>query len=152
MKKYFVVVLLLATPAFAGNMPSDAQMQAAMKQMEAMRKAHGVKGPAFDPKMMEAAQGMNSCMHEKLGDEGMKRMEEKGKKHGQELKALCEAGKKDEALALQMDYAKKMQDDADFKAMKGCSEKYKDTMQNSPYAEQMKHGEPMKEGEICKGV
>lgn len=150
--KYFILAMLLATPALAANAPTDAQMKAAMQQMEAMKK-QGMKVPNFDPKMVEAAQGMNSCMQEKLGDAGMKRMHEEGMKHGQELKALCEAGKKEEALALQMEHAKKMQDSEDFKAMKSCADKYKDALKGSSgYAEQLKRGEPMKEHEICAGI
>lgn len=134
---------MLNSPAY------QEQMQKAMQQMkaqgmdtsqmpagmEAMRQMNG--------KAVEAAMGMNACLQEKIGEEGMNRIAEQGEAQAKKIKALCDAGKRAEAEAAAQDYAKEMMGTKEYQVMKTCVDKYKAQMDAPSMAKMRKQLQSM---------
>ena len=71
--------------------------------------------------MMQNAQQMQDCMSHV--DEGaMQAFEDRADQMDKEIKALCAAGKRDEAQAKAMAYGKEMAESSTMKAMKQCGD------------------------------
>ena len=72
-------------------------------------------------RMMELAQKMQTCM-EQVDQSQLEGLEQRSKEFEAELKALCDAGKRDEAQAKAMAYSKEMMDNPALKQMRKCGE------------------------------
>lgn len=87
-------------------------------------------------KMMQGMQEMQSCM-ENIDQAAMERMGKEAEALNEEVKALCAAGKRDEAQSEAMAYGMKMAKDPNMKAMAECGKKMQGAMpqmQNVPGA------------------
>ena len=94
-----LLMLLPASAALAAPQMSDEQMQ----------------------QMMQNAQQMQDCMSQV--DEGaMQAFEDRAEQMDKDIKALCAAGKRDEAQAKAMAYGKEMAASSTMKAMKQCGD------------------------------
>ena len=87
--------------------------------------------PGFDSKqmqgMMQRAQEMQSCM-KNIDQTEMKALEQKGKQMQAEVKKLCMAGKRDQALDKAVAYSKEMAKSSAIQEMKKCGEKMQEMM------------------------
>lgn len=153
MRRIIIALTLtgLAMPAAAGQPVTandmkayEAQMKKAQEVMnspEYQRQMRQAMDPAamkqmqqFSGKAMEAAMGLNACMMEKIGEDGMNRMAKRGEEINAEMEALCAAGKRDEAEAAMKGYAKEMMGSKEYRAMRGCAEKYRTQMDDPSMA------------------
>ena len=94
-----LVVALLPAAGMAAPQMSDEQMQ----------------------QMMQNAQQMQDCMGQ-IDDADMQAFEDKSEAMDKEIKALCAAGKRDEARAKAMAYGKEKTASPVMKAMKQCGD------------------------------
>ncbi|MEW8028280.1 MAG: hypothetical protein AB2792_16260 [Candidatus Thiodiazotropha sp.] len=81
--------------------------------------------------MMMQAQEAQKCFS-KIDQSQMDELQAKGKKMEADIKALCAAGKRDEAMSAAMKYSKQMYNDPKMKEMRKCSEMMKDMMASMP--------------------
>ena len=95
----WVVAALAPVAAMAAPQMSDEQMQ----------------------QMMQNAQQMQDCMGQ-IDEADMQAFEDKAEAMDKEIKALCAAGKRDEAQAKAMAYGKEMAASPTMKAMKQCGD------------------------------
>jgi hypothetical protein len=72
-------------------------------------------------KMMKQAQAAQACM-EKVDQSKLEALEVQSKKMQSELKTLCAAGKRDEAMNKAMKYSLEMKDNPALKAIGQCGE------------------------------
>jgi hypothetical protein len=108
--KYTAFTLLTLTPlAHAQPGMSDQQMQ----------------------QMMLQAQEAQKCFSE-LDQSKFQELETKGKKMEAEIKELCAAGKRDEAMSRVMKFSKQMQNDPEMKALRKCGELMQGAMAGMP--------------------
>jgi len=109
MKKIVTIILIVLLPAvvFAQNFQnmSEQDMQ----------------------NMMVQAQKMQACM-EQVDQSELKGLEQRSKEFQAELKALCDAGKRDKAQKKAIAYGKEMMDNLALQQMKKCGEMMKGTM------------------------
>ena len=88
-------------------------------------------------KMMQEAQKTQACMAN-VDQYQLKELEEKGRKLEAEIKALCAAGKRDEALSTAIREGQKLSNDPAVMEMRKCSELMPDIssmMPKIPYAD-----------------
>lgn len=71
--------------------------------------------------MMKQAEEMQKCMGN-IDQSAFKELEAKSKKMQTEVKALCQAGKRDKAQSTAMKYGKEMASSKEIQAMKKCGE------------------------------
>lgn len=91
--------------------------------------------------MMENAGQMQDCMAQ-MDQEAMDAFAAKGEKVNAEIKKLCDAGKRDEAQNMAMDYGKEMASSKEMQAMQKCG-----------MANQMAMtGQGEKPGHVCDGM
>lgn len=95
--------------------------------------AHGQPGMSDQQmqQMMLQAQEAQKCFS-KLDQSSFDALETKGKKMEAEIKALCTAGKRDEAMSTAMKFSKQMQNDPQLKAMLECSKLMQGAMAGMP--------------------
>lgn len=138
-----LTALLLPGPSLAQeSMPSPEhqQMQQMMQRMDVHGKANDAmyeglqRVQGMDGSAMRAAMDMNHCMQERIGIEGMERMSAEGQALDDKIKALCVAGKRDEAEAAQKEFAQKMMQTKEYQSMRECADKYKDALQDPSMA------------------
>ena len=79
--------------------------------------------------MMEQAQKMQECMSG-IDQSAMETHAARAEKTSKEMKALCTAGKRDEAQAIAIDYARELRSSEDMQTMKKCSELASGMMQH----------------------
>jgi len=77
--------------------------------------------------MMQKAQDMQNCM-QNVDQAEMQALEKQGKKMQAEVKKLCVAGKRDEALNVAIEYSQKMAQSAAIEEMKKCGEMMQEIM------------------------
>jgi hypothetical protein len=81
--------------------------------------------PGVDPQkmqaMMQKAQEMQACM-QKVDQTEMKAFQQRVKQTGEEVKALCSAGKRAEALSKAMSFSKEIASSTTMQEMKKCGE------------------------------
>lgn len=133
MKFVAISLLLLAAPAFAQTQqPSPDQIQNMINQVQQQGQAHGQR-ITINSEMIMAAMGAHSCMQEKIGKAGMKKLEESGKALQASVKPLCAAGKRDEAMERQQAYAKSMMASPEYAGVRYCADQYKDAFKGPPF-------------------
>jgi len=71
--------------------------------------------------MMKQAEKMQTCMGN-IDQSALEALEAKSKKMQTEVKALCQAGKRDKAQSTAMKYGKEMASSKELQAMKKCGE------------------------------
>ena len=81
--------------------------------------------------MMQQAEKMQQC-YGNIDQSAFKQLEAKGKAMEAEIKALCAAGKRDEAMSTAMKYGMEMQNDPQLQQMRKCGEMMKDMMAGMP--------------------
>lgn len=152
---YMSVSLLIAGAAYAQQQPAvNAGQVQAIQQMLQQQKQPGSamqngmdKLIQMDPKTIEAAIGMGSCVQEKIGMEAMQRLAKEGEAFDKQAMALCKAGKRDEAGELQQQFAARMKRTGEYEKLESCYGQYKehltDPMMNSMHrrVESFEHGQ-----------
>ncbi len=163
---FLLSAFLIATAAFAQNQPVTTQdMQAAQEQMkkaqemmnspefqekmkqaqEAMQKngageAGGAPAmPAVNPKILQLAMEMNKCVMDKVGPDGMTRIQQAGEESFGRARKLCDIGKRDEAMQEQESFRTAMLDSDEYKKIHECQEQFKPQMEG-PEFEQIRKG------------
>jgi len=127
----FASVALLPALALAQmpqGMPPGMNAEALMRQFS---------DPAAMERMQREAEAAQACFS-KISEAELKALEKKGKQAGDEIEALCAAGKKTQALAKALKLSREMQNDPTVKQIRKCSEKMTETqqmMQNMPWAQ-----------------
>lgn len=81
--------------------------------------------------MMQQAQEAQKCFA-KLDQSKFKGIENKGKKMESEIRSLCKAGKRDEAMSTAMIFSREIHNDPDLKALRECSEMMQGAMAQMP--------------------
>jgi hypothetical protein len=81
--------------------------------------------------MMLQAQEAQKCFS-KLDQSTFQELEAKGKKMEAEVKTLCKAGKRDEAMSKVMKFSKQMHNDPKMKALRECGELMQGAMAGMP--------------------
>ncbi|MFW5443818.1 MAG: hypothetical protein ACKE51_05885 [Methylococcaceae bacterium] len=71
--------------------------------------------------MMEKAEEMQVCM-QNIDQSKMRGFEQRGKQMGAEVKALCDAGKREAAVSKAMSFSKEIAADVTIQEMKQCAE------------------------------
>ncbi len=71
--------------------------------------------------MMQKAQEMQSCM-QNVDESELQAFQQRAEKMGAEVKALCAAGKRDEAQNKLITYAKELNNDTTMQTLKKCGE------------------------------
>ena len=82
--------------------------------------------------MMQNAQKMQECMAD-IDQSAMEDLAARGKKVEAEVKALCKAGKRDEAQNRAMAYGREVNASKEMQAMKKCGNMAQQMMKNSPW-------------------
>jgi len=105
----------------------------------------------FDPQqmqgMMQKAQEMQACM-KNIDQAEIKALEQQGKQMQAEVKKLCAAGKRDQAMDKAMAYGKEMAKSSAIQEMKKCGEKMQEMMPDlSQFAKDYSGDDS--EGHIC---
>lgn len=130
----------------AMEMMNSPEYQQQMKQAMEAAKAQGydmggVQQQMMDPAVMQKAMQlgleMNKCIEQKVGAEGMNRMNQWGQEHHAKTKQLCAEGKREQAVAEQIDFGRRMQATSEFHGMQSCANQYKDQL-NAPELANMK--------------
>lgn len=87
--------------------------------------------PGFDSQqmqgMMKKAQEMQACM-QNVDQAEMRALEQKGKQMQIEVKKLCAAGKRDQALDVAIEYSQEMAKSPAIQEMKKCGEMMQEMM------------------------
>jgi len=133
MLRMIVLAAVALAPAVAlaqmpQGMPSGMDAEALMRQFN---------DPAAMERMQREAEAAQACFS-KISEAELKALEKKGKQAGEEIEALCAAGKKSEALAKAMKLSREMQNDPTVKQIRECSKNMTETqrmMQNMPWAQ-----------------
>ena len=81
--------------------------------------------------MMQQAEAMQKCF-ENIDPSAYENLEAKGKQMESDIKALCAAGKRDEAMSKAMKYGMEINNDPQLKEIRKCSEMMKGMMANMP--------------------
>ena len=111
--RYFTVLVMLLIPVMAfAQSPADFGFD--QQQMQAM---------------MQKGLEMQACM-ENIDQTEMQALEQKGRQMEAEVKALCAAGQRDEALSKAMAFGKKVMSNAGMQQMKKCGEMMQGMMPN----------------------
>ena len=76
-------------------------------------------------KMMQQAQKMQACM-QKIDQAELEKLRVKAEAMSAEIQALCDAGKRDEALSTAIRLGRDMQSEPVMREMQGCSEVLQD--------------------------
>lgn len=100
--------------------------------------------------MMQNAQKMQKCFAN-IDQSAMEAMAARGKKLEAEVKALCSAGKRDQAQSKAMAYGKEISSSKEMQAMKKCGAMAGQMMKNSPWGVG-EDGRNSKGGHICDGM
>ena len=103
--------------------------------------------------MMQNAQKMQECFGN-IDESAYKELEAKGRQMESEIKALCDAGKRDEAMTTAMKYGMEMQNDPQIQQMRKCGEMMKDMMAGmpQPYIPNMPTDDEEEMDHICDGM
>jgi len=126
------LILAFAMPATAQqNQPSPEQIQQMINQAQ----QQGGGRIKIDTNMIMAAMGMSKCMQEKVGEEGMQKMADAGKALNEKVKPLCAAGQRDEAMELQVDFARSMMKTPEYAGMRACADKFKSAFKGPEFAD-----------------
>jgi hypothetical protein len=120
------LIMLATTTAHAQDGASVSAQQ--IQQMIENSKKYGGGRVKINTQTIMAAMGMHSCMREKIGDAGIKRLGDWGTALGKEVKPLCAAGARDEALAAQMRHAKSVVKTPEYAGVRACADQYKDLL------------------------
>jgi len=100
--------------------------------------------------MMQHAQKMQKCMSN-IDQSAMEALAEKGKKMEAEVKALCKAGKRDQANNMAMVYGREVSGSKEMQAMQKCSAMAQGMMHNSPWMPG-KGGKNSDGSHVCDGM
>ncbi|MBT2991222.1 MAG: hypothetical protein KME65_19855 [Candidatus Thiodiazotropha sp. (ex Ctena orbiculata)] len=99
--------------------------------------------------MMLNAQKAQACFSE-FDKSTFDELEAKGKKMEADIKALCAAGKRDEAMSTAMKYSKQMHNDPKMKEIRKCGEMMEGAMAGMPQPYMPPTDEEQeKDGHIC---
>jgi hypothetical protein len=137
MKTAFIVALLFVAPALAQTQqPSPQQIQNMINQAQQQgQAAGGGQRITVNSEMIMAAMGMHACINERIGEKGMQKVADSAKRLQETVKPLCNAGKRDEAMARQKAYAKSMMGSPEYTGIKFCADKFKNSFQGPQFDE-----------------
>lgn len=140
-------VILLAFTLLVASFPAMAEDKAAPvnsplmqgkagkpMSLDDMKKTHGEVQKRLlteEPKdAMQAVMAMGTCIQRSTDMKAMQKLEKQGRDVDAQVKALCKAGKDNEAAALIRQYTSTFAASKEYAAMKACGEKYKAFMQD----------------------
>lgn len=145
----------------AAEFQKDPKFKEQMKQIQQQMQKQGVKTEGMEQGMksmtsmnsknIESMMKMSECFQENISEEDMKTMSAKGKEINDKIKALCAAGKESQAEQATKAYGIKMRASREYLAMKQCSDKYKEALEDPSFQamrEQMQQVEGKKNG-VC---
>ena len=123
-----ISLLLIATVAFAQNYQGmgNVDMQ----------------------EMMEQMQKMQACM-ENIDQAKMRKLEQRSYQIGEEIEALCNEGKRDEAEKKALAYGMEIINDPTMKKLNKCRENIKINMPNMPKMPYMENEKDDSRGHVC---
>ena len=139
-----IAALLAAMTSLTANAqaPDRAELERLMEQARQMTPPD----PAALQRMQEQALAFQACMGQ-VDQGALQSLQVEGQKLGQELRALCGAGKRDEAEKRAMAYARKVSDSPTLAKVRACGEQMKGMpMPALDYAERAAGGEA---GHVC---
>ena len=116
--------LILIAALIALSMPATAKQRIARPEPMA----------APTDESMQAIMGMSQCIQEKVGDEGMKRMQKAGEVAESVLGDLCRAGKRKQAVAYHAEMGRKMLESEDYQQIQSCSQQYAAALSDPGFA------------------
>jgi len=99
--------------------------------------------------MMEQAQKMQKCM-DKIDQSAMDALAAKAEKMHKDMKALCAAGKRDQAQSVAIAYGKELSTSKEMKVMKKCSEMAAGMMQQMPMMQNL--DKDYEKHHVCDGM
>lgn len=99
--------------------------------------------------MMKQAEEMQKCFGD-IDQSAFKELEEKGRQMEAEVKALCQAGKKGEAMKTAMKFGKEISSSKEVQAMKKCGAMAEQMMAQIPMPNIS--DESGSSGHICDGM
>jgi hypothetical protein len=121
-----------------------ARMQEMMKQMQ---------DPAVMQRMQQQAEASRACMNE-IDPDRLEALEKRGKAVGQEIEALCAAGKKDAALARGIAFHKELEGDPTIGKLRECSKGMTEMMKGMPgfAPSELAREQAPERDDICSGT
>ncbi len=121
---FLVLSVVLSDPAMSQQPPGidPARMQEMMKQMQ---------DPAVMQRMQQQAEASRACMNE-IDPDRLEALKTRGEAVGQEIEALCAAGKKDTALARGIAFHQELQGDPTIEKLRECSKVMTERMKGMP--------------------
>lgn len=144
---FFVSFLAIGLPEQASSQQppgmDPARMQEMMKQMQ---------DPAVMQRMQQQAEASRACMNE-IDPDRLEALKARGEAFGQEIEALCAAGKKDAALARGLAFHKELEGDPTVAKLRECSKGMTEMMKNMPgfAPEELVREEAPEREDICSG-
>ncbi|MGE0483861.1 MAG: hypothetical protein AB7Q81_06965 [Gammaproteobacteria bacterium] len=111
--------------------PDQAEMQRLMEQARQMQQ----NMPALDAgqiqQMQAKAQEMQACM-QNVDQAALEKLQQEGEAVGKEIKALCSAGKRDQAQSHAIDYGRRIAATPALAEMRKCGEMMQGMMAGMP--------------------
>ena len=104
-------------------MKDPAYKQQLMEQVEAQGIDPAHIEAAMAPKQMDSKIDMASCVIDKLGQDGLNRIDSQNEVMRQEVRGLCAAGNASEAKKVALAHTKSMDSNSDYKIVSGCAKK-----------------------------
>ncbi|MEQ8496964.1 MAG: hypothetical protein RLW42_22320, partial [Gammaproteobacteria bacterium] len=106
-RTFCVLVLILAAGSAAGQAPSEEEMRRLMEQARQMQQGMQMPDAAQLERLQVHAAEMQACM-EQVDQGALEAMQSEGAAVGQEIRALCASGKRDDAQARALEYGKRV--------------------------------------------
>lgn len=124
MKRLIFLFLLIPAVAMAQQPPGydPNQMQEMMKRFQ---------DPAAMAKMQQQAEAAQKCM-KGIDESKLEALKTRAEAAGNEIKKLCTAGKKAEALSKGMKFSQELNSDPTVKKLRECSQHMTDMMKGMP--------------------
>ena len=132
--KYFICILFLF---FTSLIQAEPAQNAGMSEEQMQQ-------------LMKNAQKMQECFAQ-MDQSAMQSLNAKGKKMRGEVKALCAAGKRDEAQNTAIKYGKEIANSREMEEMKKCGDMAKQMMQQMPMNPGT-DGDFSGIGHVCDGI
>jgi TolA-binding protein len=111
--------------------PDQAEMQRLMEQARQMQQNMPALDAAQIQQMQARAQEMQACM-ENVDQAALEKLQQEGEAVGHEIKALCSAGKREQAQSRAMDYGRRIAGTPALAEMRKCGEMMQGMMAAMP--------------------
>jgi hypothetical protein len=122
----FALLLSVFLPGLAASQQPPAMDPAKMQEM-----MKHMQDPAVMQRMEQQAEASRVCMKD-VDPARLDALEKRGQAVGEEIEALCAAGKKDEALARGLAFHRELQGDPTIAKLRECSKGMTEAMKGMP--------------------